>query len=333
MYHSLIIIISIINISIGKLIDNANKGWSKHLLPLLDKAQTLPRRNLAVAGAVNELVLKACLEGYKKGYVQPILIGDKNLIIEYAKHAYVDISNFEIIDISDPVEAAFKAVELVSEGLADILMKGAVSVSDYLSAINNKKFQILTGRPLSQIEIAEIEGIEQMLLMTDGAINLYPTLEEKVHILLNAVEIANGLGIKVPKVAVLSATELVNPKLQSTIDAQYLVKLNENAYIRGCIVEGPLSLDMAISREASLTKLAFNKKIRGDADILLFPNIESHSIAWKFVIHTSRHLAAHMLVGAKIPIIMTGRADDIHSYVHSMGIGSLLCEYYKKIGY
>ena len=163
--------------------------------------------------------------------------------------------------------------------------------------------------------------------------NLYPTLEEKVHIILNAIEIANGIGIKLPKVAILSATELVNPKLQSTLDALDLVKMNENGYIRGCIVEGPLSLDMAISREASLTKLAFTKKIRGDADILLFPNIESHSIAWKFVILTSRHMAAHMLVGAKIPIIMTGRADDIHSYIHSMAVGSILCDYFKKIGY
>ena len=333
MYHSIIIIISIIQFSIGKLIDNANKGWSNHLLPLLDKAQSLPRRNLAVAGAEDELILKACLEGYKRGYVQPILIGDKTLIHDRAKHGYVDISNFEIIDIADSKLAALKGVELVYEGKADILMKGAVSASDYLSAISSDKFPIRTGRPLSHVEITEIEGIEQMLLMTDGAVNLFPTLEEKVHIISNAVEIAKGLGIKEPKVAVLSATELVNPKLQTTLDAQELVKMNENGYIRGCIIEGPLSLDIAISREASLTKLAFYKKIRGDADILLFPNIESHSIAWKFVIHTTRHMAAHMLVGAKIPIIMTGRADDIHSYIHSMGIGSLLCDYFKKVGY
>ena len=333
MYYSILIILSLIIFSSEKIIDNANKGWSQYFLPLIDKARKLPRRKLAVAGAVDELVLKACVEGYRRGYVQPILIGDKKLIFEYATHAYLNVSSFEIYDIADNKLAALKAVELIYEGKADILMKGAVSASDFLSSVSSKKFPIRTGRPLSHVEITEIEGIEQMLLMTDGAVNLYPSLEEKVHIILNAVEIANSIGIKLPKVAILSATELINPKLQSTLDALDLVKMNENGYIRGCIVEGPLSLDMAISREASLTKLAFTKKIRGDADILLFPNIESHSIAWKFVILTSRHMAAHMLVGAKIPIIMTGRADDIHSHIHSMAVGSILCDYFKKIGY
>ena len=178
-------------------------------------------------------------------------------------------------------------------------------------------------------KVCEIEGIDQLLFMTDGAVNLYPTLEDKMHITYNVIEISNALGINNPKVAVLSATELVNPALQSALDSYELVLMNEKAAIRGYIVDGSLSLDMAISKKACIKKNVTDRKINGDADVL-FPSVESHSIAWQFLMYTSRHLAAHMLVGAKVPFIMTGRADELESYIHSMAIGSLLCEYFKE---
>ena len=228
--------------------------------------------------------------------------------------------------------AAKLAIKLIYDKKAEMLMKGIVPATDFITAITNRKTgeTIRTGRPLSHIEVCEIEGIDQLLFMTDGAVNLYPTLEDKMHITYNVIEISNALGINNPKVAVLSATELVNPALQSALDSYELVLMNEKAAIRGYIVDGSLSLDMAISKKAAEKKdCGRERKIRGDADVLLFPSVESHSIAWQFLMHTSRHLAAHMLVGASVPIIMTGRADDLDSHVHSMAIGSILCEFFK----
>ena len=227
--------------------------------------------------------------------------------------------------------AAKLAIKLIYDKKVEMLMKGIVPATDFITAITNRKTgeTIRTGRPLSHIEVCEIEGIDQLLFMTDVAVNLYPTLEDKMHITYNVIEISNALGINNPKVAVLSATELVNPALQSALDSYELVLMNEKAAIRGYIVDGSLSLDMAISKKACIKKNATDRKINGDADVL-FPSVESHSIAWQFLMYTSRHLAAHMLVDAKVPIIMTGRADELESYIHSMAIGSLLCEYFKE---
>lgn len=324
------LIICIISVSLNKQIDNANKGWSNHLFKIVDDAKKLPRKVLAVAGAEEGVILHSCVEGYRRGYIQPILIGDEEKIKDIARHDNLDISQFKIDNIPDHKLAALRAVKYVADKEAQILMKGTVSASDFISSISEKEFNLLDKPILSHVEIAEIEGIEQLLILTDGAVHLNPTLEDKVHIINNAVDIGKAIGMHNPKVAVLAATEIVNPKIQSTLDAQELVSLNEKGTIKDCMVYGPLSLDMAISLEACQRKLAFGSRIKGDADILLFPNIESHSMAWKFIIYTSRHLAAHMLVGAKIPIIMTGRADDIHSHIHSMAIGSILFDYLKK---
>ena len=333
MYHitKIFLLISLITLCSFEELDNSDKSWSRHFLKKVEEAKKLPRRTLAVAGAEEETTLKSCIEGYNLGLVEPILVGDENKIKEVAKENNLDISKFQIINEPDRKHASKAAVKLVLDKKAEMLMKGIVSAADFITTITSRKFgeTVRTGRPLSHVEVCEIEGIDQLLLMTDGAVNLYPSLEEKMHITYNAIEIAKGLGINMPKVAVLSATELINPALKSALDAYELVQMNEKAALRGCIVDGPLSLDMAISKKACLKKEATDRKIQGDADVLLFPSVESHSIAWQFLMHTSRHLAAHMLVGASVPIIMTGRADDLDSHVHSMAIGSILCEFFK----
>jgi len=243
----------------------------------------------------------------------------------------IDLSQFEIINELDPRLAAMKAVKLVHDGKCDMYMKGLLQTKDFLKSVLDKEVGLRTGAILSHVAVFEVKGISQLLFMTDGGFIIEPTLEEKVHLIENAVKVANACGIEKPKVAPLCAVEVVNPKMRCTTEAFELTKLNEKGKIKNCIVDGPISLDMAISREACEHKGTLDRKITGDADILLFPDIHSNNIAAKFVAHTAEHFAGMILSGTSAPVILTSRSDDIKTKVASIAFASYIAENMKKM--
>ena len=328
-FHIIIIILLITTIKTGGHFDNSDKSWSTHLYQKIQQAKNLPLKTISVSCPDDDIVLKACVEAFKQGYAKAILVGDEKKIKKVAEENNIDISPFKIINEPEPKLAGLTAVKLVHDNIADIYMKGLIPTKDFLKSLLDKKVGLRTGRELSHVVIAEVEGIEQMLFMTDGGVVMYPNLEDKVNLIENAIEIANAFDIKNPKVAALAAVEVVNPKMQATVDADKLVKMNEEGKIKNCIIDGPLSLDMAISREACIQKRA-NRKIMGDADILLFPNIESNNISWKFIVHSARHISGMLLAGTSHPVVLTSRSDDVETKVFSIACASILDEYLKK---
>ena len=210
-------------------------------------------------------------------------------------------------------------------------MKGILQTKDFLKSILDKDIGLRSGAMLSHVAVFEVKGIDQLLFMTDGGFVVEPTLEDKVHLIENAVKVAQACGIETPKVAPLCAVEVVNPKMRCTVDGKKLTEMNENGEIKNCIIDGPMSMDMAISREACEIKGALNRKITGDADILLFPDIHSNNLSAKFVAHTTEHYAGMILAGTKAPVILTSRSDDINTKVTSIAFASYIAENMKKL--
>ncbi|MBD5106476.1 MAG: phosphate butyryltransferase, partial [Lachnospiraceae bacterium] len=245
---------------------------------------------------------------------------------EIAASINMDLSGYEIIDEKDTYTAALKAVELVHNGTADMYMKGLIDTKSFLKSVLDKEVGLRTGRPLSHVCVFEIEGVEKLLFLTDVAFMTYPTLEDKVHIIENTVEICNACGIDMPKVAPLAAVEVVNPKMPATVEAAELTKMCEEGKITGCIVDGPLSLDLAIDPEAAKHKGAEGRKIIGDADILLFPDIHAGNLVYKALVHTAKEKNGNILTGTKAPVILTSRSDDFETKVNSLALGAVVAE-------
>lgn len=326
----LILILSLINISQLKELDNKDKSWSRTLMSKILSASKFPLKTVSVSCPDDIVVLQSCIEALKLKYAKCILVGDEKEIRRVATEENLDISPFKIINEPSPKLAGLKAVKLVHDGEADIYMKGLISTKDFLRSLLDKKVGLRTGRPLTHIVIAEVEGIEKMIFMTDGGVIMYPNLEDKVHIISNAVKVAKAFGVTNPKVAALAAIEEVNPKMQATVDAEKLTFMNEEGVIKDCIVEGPISLDMALSKEACIRKRA-NRKIMGDADILVFPNIESNNMSWKFITLSARHICCMLLAGTSKPVVLTSRSDNVETKVNSIACASLVDEYLKKM--
>jgi len=242
----------------------------------------------------------------------------------------MDLTQFKIINEPDPIAAAHIAVGLVHSGEADMYMKGLIDTKNFLKSVLDKKVGLRTGRPLSHVAVFEIKGVEQLLFLSDVAFMTYPSLEDKVHIIENTVEITNACGIKNPKVAVLAAVEVVNPKMPCTVDAVELSKMQDEGKIKGCIIDGPLSLDMAISREACEHKNGLGRKVVGDADILLFPDIHAGNLAYKLIVHTTQFLNGCILTGTKAPVILTSRSDSIETKLYSIALASVVAEHLKN---
>ena len=238
---------------------------------LLNQVRGLPMKTIAVSGAAGDEVLKSVRAAKDRGIADSVLFGDEDKIIKVAKENNIDISDFKIVDSKDEIETSRMAVKYVHDGNAQMYMKGTINTKDYLKAILDKKIGLRTGRPLSTVAVFEVEGLSKMLFLTDPAVMPYPTLEEKVHIIYNTIDICNACGIKTPKVAPLATVEVVNPKMPETVEAAKLKEMNERGEITGCIIDGPLSMDLAIDPVAAVEKKATNRKIVGDADVLLFP--------------------------------------------------------------
>ena len=323
-------IFSILILLVSSDLDQSDTSWSKHFHKLIENVKHLPTKKIAVAAAEDEYVLESVKIAKEQGLAESILVGDEKKIRQLAKELNMDLTGFEIIDEVEPAKAALKAVKLVHDGVADMYMKGLISTKDFLRSVLDKDVGLRTGRVLTHVGVFEVKGIDQLLFLSDQAFIMYPTLEDKVKIIENALDIANACGIQNPKVAPLAAVEVVNPKMKETVEAAELTKMNAEGKIKGCIIDGPLSLDMAISKEACSHKKGLNRKITGDADILLFPDIHTGNVAYKMLVHTAIFLNGCILSGTSAPVILTSRSDSVATKVNSIALASVLAEHLKK---
>jgi phosphate butyryltransferase len=280
-------------------------------------------KKIAVACAQDSDVLKAVNNAYVKGIADAILIGDKEKIELICQEESIDTSNYEILDIKDNAEASLKAVELVSSGKAQMVMKGLVDTAVILKAVLNKEVGLRTGNALSHVAVFDVPTYHKLLLVTDAAMNIAPDLETKKQILENSLVVSRALDIEVAKVGVIAAKEKVNPKMPATVDAGELVKMNEAGEITGCIVGGPFAVDNAVSKEAAEIK-GINHPAAGDVDIMLCPTIEAGNVLYKTLAFLSNAQSAGIIVGAKAPVILTSRADSEEAKLNSIALAVLM---------
>ena len=296
---------------------------SKSFEELISKANQKTLKKVSVSNAQDEPVLQAVKAAKEQNIATAILVGDEAKIREIAASIDMDLTDFEIINEPDTEAAALKAVELVHNGKADILLKGLLETKTFLKSVLNKGVGLRTGKMLSHVCVFEIEGINRLLFFTDVAFNTYPTLADKVNIINNAVEDAHACGIECPKVAPLCAVETVNPKMQPTVDADNLTKMYEGGDFKGCQIYGPLSMDLAIDPEAAVHKGVTNP-VAGHADILLFPNIDAGNITYKILVRTAKVKIGNVLVGTSAPVVLTSRSDDFQTKLNSIALATVI---------
>lgn len=296
---------------------------SKSFEELISKANQKTLKKVSVSNAQDEPVLLAVKAAKEQNIATAILVGDEAKIREIAASIDMDLTDFEIINEPDTKAAALKAVELVHNGKADILLKGLLETKTFLKSVLNKEVGLRTGKMLSHVCVFEIEGINRLLFFTDVAFNTYPTLADKVNIINNAVEVAHACGIECPKVAPLCAVETVNPKMQPTVDADNLTKMYEGGDFKGCQIYGPLSMDLAIDPEAAVHKGVTNP-VAGHADILLFPNIDAGNITYKILVRTAKVKIGNVLVGTSAPVVLTSRSDDFQTKLNSIALATVI---------
>ena len=296
---------------------------SKSFEELISKANQKTLKKVSVSNAQDEPVLQAVKAAKEQNIATAILVGDEAKIREIAASIDMDLTDFEIINEPDTEAAALKAVELVHNGKADILLKGLLETKTFLKSVLNKEVGLRTGKMLSHVCVFEIEGINRLLFFTDVAFNTYPTLADKVNIINNAVEVAHACGIECPKVAPLCAVETVNTKRQPTVDADNLTKMYEGGDFKGCQIYGPLSMDLAIDPEAAVHKGVTNP-VAGHADILLFPNIDAGNITYKILVRTAKVKIGNVLVGTSAPVVLTSRSDDFETKLNSIALATVI---------
>lgn len=289
---------------------------------LLVKCKSLEPISTAVAHPCEATALSSAVEAAEKKLIQPILVGPKTKIEAIAKEAGVKLGNLQIVDAAHSHESAVKAVELVRKGQAELLMKGSLHTDELMSAIVSREGGLRTGRRISHVFIMDVPTYHKVLIVTDAAINIAPTLEDKIDIIQNAIDLAISLGVAKPKVAILAAVETVNSKMPATIDAAALCKMAERGQIKGGILDGPLAFDNAISAEAARTK-GIHSEVAGDPDILLAPDLEAANILAKQLSYLANADSAGLVLGAKVPVILTSRADSVRARIASCAVAML----------
>jgi phosphate butyryltransferase len=294
----------------------------KSLNEIPELAKQNSKKILAVAAAEDASVINAIFNAKKMGLIAPFFVGNKIKIESIAAELKININSTEIIDSKNENESCAIAVRMVSEGKAQILMKGMVPTGTLLKHVISKEYGLLTGRLLSHIAIFESPYYHKIFGLTDAAMNVAPTLDEKVTIIQNAVDAFIQLGIKTPKVAVLAAVEKVNSKMTATTDAAILKSMNERNQLVNCIVDGPLALDNAISREAAEHK-GIRSVVAGDADILVAPDIHSGNMVYKCLPFLGGAKCAAIIIGGKSPIVLTSRADSEETKFLSIALSVL----------
>ncbi len=296
----------------------------KTLNEVLEMAKARGPKTVAVACAQDEDALQAVDNARKNGIINAILVGDMEKIRVIARTCAIDLNAYECIDITDLTEASRKAVELVSTGKAQLVMKGLVDTSIILKAVLDKEIGLRTGNALSHVAVFDLGShYHKLLLVTDAAMNIAPDLNTKKQIIENAVIVAKALDIETPKVAALCAKEKVEPKMPATVEAAELQAMNERGEIKGCLVGGPLALDNAVSLEAAKLK-KITHPVAGDADILLCPTIEAGNVLYKSLGFLTDARSAGVIVGAKAPVVLTSRADSEDAKLNSIALGVLM---------
>lgn len=295
----------------------------KNFKEIIKFAKDRGPKTISVACCQDKEVLMAVEMARKEKIANAILVGDIEQTKEIAKDIDIDLNNYELIHIEDLSEASLKSVELVSQGKADMVMKGLVDTSIILKSVLDKDKGLRTGNVLSHVAVFDIESYNRLFFITDAAMNLAPDLNTKKQIIENACTVAHSLDIDNPKVAVLCAKEKVNPKMKDTLDAKELEEMCNRGEIKGCIVGGPFALDNAVSIEAANHK-GIDHPVAGKADILLAPDIEAGNILYKSLVFFSKSKNAGVIVGAKAPIILTSRADNEETKLNSIALGVLM---------
>jgi phosphate butyryltransferase len=295
----------------------------KKLEELLELAKQKKTRRVAVAASADKPVLMALKEAMIQNVVVPVLVGDKAKTLEIGKSIDFDFTGIEIIDEPNPNKAAVLAVEQVRKGNADLLMKGLVSSGAFLKAILDKEKGLRKSGTLSHVAFFESPYYHKLLVVTDAALNVEPEFKEKVSILNNAVEAMRKLGIEKPKVAVVGAVETVNEKMQPSVDAALMKVMNQRNQIKNCIVDGPLAIDNAVSKEAAEHK-GIISEVAGDVDIILTPDIYSGNVLYKTLNFIGGSTSAAVIMGATVPVVLTSRSDTDLSKLMSIALAAAM---------
>jgi phosphate acetyltransferase len=289
---------------------------------LFDAVQTLEPVPTAVVHPVDQVSLQGAMEAAADGFIEPILVGPATRIRAVADELGVDLGGTEVIDVAHSHAAAERAVALIREGRAEILMKGSLHTDEVLSAVLDKVNGIRTARRISHIFVMDVPTYPKLLLVSDAAVNIAPDLEAKADICQNAIDLAHTLGVEYPKVAILSAVETIRPKIQSTLDAAALCKMAERGQIQGGVLDGPLAMDNAINPEAArIKKIA--SPVAGVADVLIVPDLEAGNILAKQLIFLADAEAAGVVLGARVPLVLTSRADSVRTRRASAAVAVL----------
>ena len=293
------------------------------LSEIISKAKLGKQQRIAVVAAHDLPVLEAVKKAYIENIIEPLLIGDYHIIKHISKKIAFNLKEEWIVNEPNDIKAATLAVELINNGKADILMKGMISTAPLLKAILKNNSGLKDKNTISHVAVFESKYYPKLFGVTDAAMNIAPTLEEKVDIINNAVSVFHKLGVQNPKVAVLTPIEFVNSKIESTLHASELTKMSQNNIITGCIIDGPLALDNAISLEAANHK-GINSKVAGDADILVVPDLNTGNILYKSLVYFGGAIPASVIIGAKVPFVLTSRADSEFSKHASIALASIL---------
>jgi phosphotransacetylase len=290
---------------------------------LLKRCEQLPPIPVSVAHPCDASSLAGAVEAASRGLIAPLLVGPAKKISEAAASAGIPLGDLQVIDVPHSQAAAARAVELVREGRAEILMKGSLHTDELMAAVVARDVGLRSGRRISHAFIMDVPSYHKVLIVTDGAINIAPTLDDKVDICQNAIDLAIALGREQPKVAILAAVETVTSKMPATIDAAALCKMAERGQIKGGILDGPLAFDNAISADAARIK-GIRSDVAGDPDVLLAPDLEAGNILAKQLSFLASADSAGMVLGARVPVILTSRADSVRSRIASCAVAALV---------
>lgn len=295
----------------------------KALDDIVKIAKEKETRRLAVAAAADKPVLEAVKNAYKEGIVIPVLVGNKSEIEKICQEIDFDLNGIDIYNENNPALSSVKAVELIREGKADILMKGLVSTAPLLKAVLDKEKGLRKASTLSHFALIESPYYHKLIGVTDAAMNIAPEFADKIHIINNSVEVYHRLGVKNPKVAIIGPLEVVNPKIESTTHAAMLNVMNKRGQIQGCIVDGPFAIDNAVSKEAAEHK-GIVSDVAGDADILVAPDLNSGNVLYKTLMFMGGCTSAAVIMGAKVPVVLTSRADTDKSKMMSIALAAAM---------
>jgi phosphate butyryltransferase len=290
---------------------------------VLEAVEAAEPRCVAVAAANEISIIEALRKAHDSDVGIPTFFGDAKSIRRMAGEIGWNLPDERIIDVPDPLEAAAQAVLAVREGRCDVLMKGQIHTDDFLRAVLDKEKGLRTGVTMSHVFVMEVSGLEKLIFVTDGAMNIAPDLVRKAEIILNAVYLANAFGLEMPKVAVLGAVEVVNPAMPATLEAAAIAKMGDRRQFPGCVIDGPLGLDNAISSAAARIK-NIESPVAGQADILLVPDVESGNMLVKCFSHLGGGRTAGVLVGASAPVVLTSRADSAQDKFLSIAVAALM---------